>query len=410
MITTRFAPSPTGKFHMGSLRTAIYNYLFSKKYKGRFILRIEDTDKERSKKEYEDEILKIFNVFKLDFDELNRQSSNNENHKRYLEDLLVKGFAYKEENGPYRFKVNRDKDQFEYDDLILGKVKIPSKNIEDFSIARSDKNPTFILSNLVDDIEDNVTHIIRGNDHSINTIKQILILNSLGLNIIKYAHIPLIHDIDGKKLSKRNNITNVEDYLEEGYLPESIFNFIIKLGNNFNDIEFLGLNEALENFELSKTVLSPAKFDLEKLNFINQYYLKEIGFTSFQENINKGNKILLEKFNIKLIYKDILDRCIKLTDINLELEKLMKFYNSKIKLEVNEEEESLIKNIYQVIQNLHENDDVIKELEKNDLFLKKIGKMIRKIMVNFESKLPIEKIILFYGIGNFKERLLLYIK
>ena len=410
MITTRFAPSPTGKFHMGSLRTAIYNYLFSKKYKGRFILRIEDTDKERSKKEYEDEILKIFNVFKLDFDELNRQSSNNENHKRYLENLLIKGFAYKEENGPYRFKVNRDKDHFEYDDVILGKVKIPSKNIEDFSIARSDKNPTFILSNLVDDIEDNVTHVIRGNDHSINTIKQILILNSLGLNIIKYAHIPLIHDIDGKKLSKRNNITNVEDYLEEGYLPESIFNFIIKLGNNFNDKEYLGLNEALENFELSKTVLSPAKFDLEKLNFINQYYLKEIGFTSFQENINKGNKILLEKFNIKLIYKDILDRCIKLTDINLELEKLMKFYNSKIKLEVNDEEESLIKNIYQVIQNLHENDDVIKELEKNDLFLKKIGKMIRKIMVNFESKLPIEKIILFYGIGNFKERLLLYIK
>ena len=395
---------------MGSLRTAIYNYLFSKKYKGRFILRIEDTDKERSKKEYEDEILKIFNVFKLDFDELNRQSSNNENHKRYLEDLLVKGFAYKEENGPYRFKVNRDKDHFEYDDVILGKVKIPSKNIEDFSIARSDKNPTFILSNLVDDIEDNVTHVIRGNDHSINTIKQSLILNSLGLNIIKYAHIPLIHDIDGKKLSKRNNITNVEDYLEEGYLPESIFNFIIKLGNNFNDKEYLGLNEALENFELSKTVLSPAKFDLEKLNFINQYYLKEISFTSFQENINKNNKILLEKFNIKLIYKDILDRCIKLTDINLELEKLMKFYNSKIKLEVNEEEESLIKNIYQVIQNLHENDDVIKELEKNDLFLKKIGKMIRKIMVNFESKLPIEKIILFYGIGNFKERLLLYIK
>ena len=410
MITTRFAPSPTGKFHMGSLRTAICNYLYSKKYKGRFILRIEDTDKERSKKEYEDEILKIFNVFKLDFDELNRQSSNNENHKRYLEDLLVKGFAYKEENGPYRFKVNRDKDHFEYDDVILGKVKIPSKNIEDFSIARSDKNPTFILSNLVDDIEDNVTHIIRGNDHSINTIKQILILNSLGLNIIKYAHIPLIHDIDGKKLSKRNNITNVEDYLKEGYLPESIFNFIIKLGNNFNDKEYLGLNEALENFELSKTVLSPAKFDLEKLNFINQYYLKEIGFTLFQENINKGNKILLEKFNIKLIYKDILDRCIKLTDINLELEKLMKFYNSKIKLEVNEEEESLIKNIYQVIQNLHENDDVIKELEKNDLFLKKIGKMVRKIMVNFESKLPIEKIILFYGIGNFKERLLLYTK
>ena len=410
MITTRFAPSPTGKFHVGSLRTAIYNYLFSKKYQGKFILRIEDTDNERSKKEYEDEIIKIINIFKLDYDELNNQSSNKEIHKKYLEELLVKGLAYKDENGPYRFRVNRDKNHFEYDDLILGKITVPSENIEDFSIARSDKNPTFILSNLVDDIEDNVTHVIRGNDHSINTIKQNLISLSLGLKSIKYAHIPLIHDIDGKKLSKRNNITNVEDYLKEGYLPESIFNFIIKLGNSFNDMEYLNLNDALANFELNKTVLSPAKFDLEKLNFINQNYLKGIGFTLFQENIDRNNKVLFKNFNTKIIYKDILDRCIKLTDINIELEKLIKFYNSKVVLEINDEEKNSIKSIYQVIKNLNESENIIIELEKNGLFLKKIGKLIRKIMVNFESKLPIEKIILFYGIGNFKERLLLYLK
>ena len=410
MITTRFAPSPTGKFHMGSLRTAIYNYLFSKKYQGKFILRIEDTDKERSKKEYEDEIIKIFNVFKIDFDEINRQSSNKENHQKYLEELLVKGLAYKEENGPYRFKVNRDRDHFEYDDIILGKVRVPSENIENFSIARSDENPTFILSNLVDDIEDNVTHVIRGNDHSINTIKQNLISESLGLNLIKYAHIPLIHDTDGKKLSKRNNITNVEDYLEAGYLPESIFNFIIKLGNSFNDMEYLNLNDALANFELNKTVLSPAKFDLEKLNFINQNYLKGIGFTLFQENIDRSNKVLFKNYNTKIIYKDILDRCIKLTDINLELQNLIKFYNSNVVLEINDKEKNLIKSIYQVIKHLDESEKITIELEKNGLFLKKIGKLIRKIMVNFESKLPIEKIILFYGIGNFKERLLLYLK
>ena len=410
MITTRFAPSPTGKFHVGSLRTAIYNYLFSKKYQGKFILRIEDTDNERSKKEYEDEIIKIINIFKLDYDELNNQSSNKDNHKKYLEELLVKGLAYKDENGPYRFRVNRDKNHFEYDDLILGKITVPSENIEDFSIARSDKNPTFILSNLVDDIEDNVTHVIRGNDHSINTIKQNLISLSLGLKSIKYAHIPLIHDIDGKKLSKRNNITNVEDYLKAGYLPESIFNFIIKLGNSFNDMEYLNLNDALANFELNKTVLSPAKFDLEKLNFINQNYLKGIGFTLFQENIDRNNKVLFKNFNTKIIYKDILDRCIKLTDINIELEKLIKFYNSKVVLEINDEEKNSIKSIYQVIKNLNESENIIIELEKNGLFLKKIGKLVRKIMVNFESKLPIEKIILFYGIGNFKERLLLYLK
>ena len=174
-VATRFAPSPTGPLHIGGVRTALFNWLFAKNKGGNFLLRIEDTDKERSKKEYEDEILKNFNVFKLDFDELNRQSSNKENHKRYLEDLLVKGLAYKEKDGPYRFKVNRDKDHFGYDDLILGKVKIPSENIEDFSIARSDKNPTFILSNLVDDIEEKITHVIRGNDHSTNTIKQNLI-------------------------------------------------------------------------------------------------------------------------------------------------------------------------------------------------------------------------------------------
>ena len=255
MIVTRFAPSPTGNFHMGSLRTAIYNFLFAKKNKGNFLLRIEDTDKERSKKIYEDEILKIFDIFKLKYDNLSYQSKNLNIHQDYLERLISNKMAYHSKDGPYKFRVNRDNDFFEYDDLILGKIKIPSNNIEDFSIARSDKNPTFILSNLIDDNLESVTNVIRGNDHTINTIKQIMLSKALNLNDIKYAHIPLIHDIDGKKLSKRNNITNVNDYLNEGYLSDSIFNFIIKLGNNFNDIEYLNIEEAIENFNLSKTCL-----------------------------------------------------------------------------------------------------------------------------------------------------------
>ena len=342
MVVTRFAPSPTGKFHMGSLRTAIFNFLYSKKHNGKFILRIEDTDQERSEKKFEDEILKIFELFKLDYDELNHQSINNKNHQKYLEYLLDKDFAYKEKDGPYKFRINRDIETFEYDDLILGKIKIPSSNLDDFSIARSDKNPTFLLSNLVDDFDQRITHVIRGNDHSINTIKQNLLASELGFNKINYAHIPLIHDLNGKKLSKRDNITNVDDYIKDGYLVESIFNFIIKLGNNFNDIEYLDVKEAIKNFELKKTVHSPAKFDPKKLNFINQNYLKRLSFEKFQENINKKNKMILNDFNLNYVFQDILDRCIKLTDINLELEKLLNFYLTGNIIEVSKEEVILI--------------------------------------------------------------------
>ena len=224
MIITRFAPSPTGNFHMGSLRTAIYNFLFARKNEGKFLLRIEDTDRERSKKIYEKEILKIFNIFKLQYDNLSYQSKNLSIHQEYLEKLMSNDMAYHSKDGPYKFRVNRDNEFFEYDDLILGKIKIPSNTIEDFSIARSDKSPTFILSNLIDDNLENVTNVIRGNDHTTNSIKQIMISNTLNFKDIKYAHIPLIHDINGKKLSKRNNITNVNDYLSEGYLSDSIFN------------------------------------------------------------------------------------------------------------------------------------------------------------------------------------------
>ncbi len=409
MIITRFAPSPTGNFHMGSLRTAIYNFLFAKKNKGNFLLRIEDTDKERSKKIYEEEILKIFNIFKLQYDNLSYQSKNLSIHQEYLEKLLSNDMAYHSKDGPYKFRVNRDNEFFEYDDLILGKIQIPSKTIEDFSIARSDKSPTFILSNLIDDNLENVTNVIRGNDHTTNSIKQIMISDALNFKDIKYAHIPLIHDIDGKKLSKRNNITNVNDYLSKGYLSDSIFNFIIKLGNNFNDIEYLDIQDAIENFNLSKTVLSPAKFDIEKLDFINRHYLNKLSFKEFKNFLERDIEKKVSNFQLELVYLDILERCNKYTDINIEVSKLLNFFEKNIALEIDENEKDLIKKIYSIINSLHDNDNALLVLEKNDLPLKKIGKIIRKITVNFESKIPIEKIFLFFGIEKVKEKLLLYL-
>ena len=397
MIITRFAPSPTGNFHIGSLRTAIYNYLYAKKNHGKFILRIEDTDKERSKKEYEDEIIKVFELFELQYDDLKYQSINKDNHIKYLEKLIAMGLVYKSDEGPYKFQVKRDVNHFEYNDVILGNIKIPNENIENFSVARSDMTPTFILSNIIDDHTQNITNVIRGNDHSINTIKQIMLTQALSLKPITYAHIPLIHDMSGKKLSKRDNITNVLTYLEKGYQKEALFNFIIKLGNSFNEIEYLNNSESVNNFEIEKTVLSPAKFNLDKLNFYNNYYLQKISYDSFIDCVELKNKKKVEPFNLKEIYLDILKRSHNYEDINLEIENLIKNSQGE-KTSLSEGELIILKDIYACVKDALTFDEFIKSLEEKELSFKKTGKIFRNIIVNFQSKLPIDSIIKFFGI------------
>ena len=396
MIITRFAPSPTGKFHIGSLRTAIYNYLFAKKNLGRFILRIEDTDKDRSKKEYEEEIIKVFELFELQYDDLQYQSANKDEHIRYLERLIAMGLVYKSDEGPYKFQVKRDVNHFEYKDVILGNIKIPNENIENFSVARSDMTPTFILSNVIDDHTQNITNVIRGNDHSINTIKQIMVSQALSLKPITYAHIPLIHDMSGKKLSKRDNITNVLTYLDNGYQKEALFNFIIKLGNSFNEIEYLNISESVNNFEIEKTVLSPSKFNLDKLNFYNNYYLQKMSYDNFISCIEIKIKKKVEPFNLKEVYLDILRRSNNYEDINLEIENLVKNYDDK-NTSLNENELIILKNIYACVKDVLTFDEFIKSLEEKELSFKKTGKIFRNIIVNFHSKLPIESIIKFFG-------------
>ena len=406
MIVTRFAPSPTGNFHIGSLRTAIYNYLFAKKNEGKFILRIEDTDKERSKKEYESEIIKVFELFNLDYDDLKYQSKNIDEHSKYLEELIKMNKVYKSDEGPYKFKVKRDVDHFEYNDEILGNIKIPNKNIEDFSVARSDKSPTFILSNVIDDHMENITHVIRGNDHSINTIKQMMISEAISLKPINYAHIPLIHDMSGKKLSKRDNITNVLNYLEMGYQKDALFNFIIKLGNSFNEIEYLNKNESIENFEIKKTVLSPAKFNIDKLNFYNNYYLQKITYDNFLNYIDKNLKDQVIIFNLNEIYKDILKRSNNKEEINKELENLIRHNNENNSYEISKNEMVILKEIQKYYDTDLSFDSFIKKLEDNDLSLKKTGKIFRKILVNFHSKLPIDSIIKYFGIQKVNDMIL----
>ncbi|MAV83044.1 MAG: hypothetical protein CMI90_06250 [Pelagibacteraceae bacterium] len=398
MTITRFAPSPTGSFHIGSLRTAIYNYLFAKKNKGKFILRIEDTDELRSNKKFLDEIIEIFQIFELDYDKLEYQSKNINIHIDFLEILIKKNYVYKSDEGPYKFKVNREVDSFSYKDVILGLIKIPNENIEDFSVARSNKKPTFILSNMIDDHLDQITNVIRGNDHSINTIKQIMLSQALSFIPIKYAHIPLIHDLKGKKLSKRNNVTNVSGYIDMGYRKEALFNFIIKLGNNFNDIEILDKEKSIKNFELNKTVLSPAKFDIDKLNYYNNYYLENLSYDDFISCIKKETMKKIKNFNIKEVFKPILKRSFNNEDINNELKNLVEFIYEKKTYNILKNEIMLLKQIQNTTKESQTYDIFIEKLEKNDLSFKKTGKLLRKILVNFNSKLPIESIIKFFGI------------
>jgi glutamyl-tRNA synthetase len=409
MIITRFAPSPTGNFHIGSLRTAIYNYLFAKKNNGDFILRIEDTDKERSKKEYEDEIIKVFQLFDLKYDQLNYQSKNIDAHSKYLDELIKMNLVFKSDEGPYKFKVKRNTSHFEYNDKILGNIKIPNKNLEDFSVARSDKSPTFILSNIIDDHMENITHVIRGNDHSINTIKQMMISEAMSFEPISYAHIPLIHDMSGKKLSKRDNITNVLNYLEMGYQKDAIFNFIIKLGNNFNEIEYLNKAESIKNFDIKKTVLSSSKFNLDKLNFYNNYYLQKMSYDNFLDCINKDLRNKLNNLNLKEVHLDILKRSNHNEDINLELENLIKNYYEDHKVLILMNEVAILKEIKKCCNTSTSFDSFIEKLEENDLSLKKTGKIFRKILVNFHSKLPIDSIIKFFGIQKVNDIVSLHI-
>ena len=181
------------------------------------------------------------------------------------------------------------------------------------------------------------------------------------------------------------------------------------MGNNFNDLEYLNIQDAINNFEISKIVLSPAKFDIQKLEFINQHYLNQLSFQEFKLHINSQNLKATENYNLDIIYKDILSRVTTTKKINDEISSLINFFHKKQIVDIDNNEKDLIQKIYKTIQDLHNEEDLIGALEKNDLFLKKIGKTVRKIFVNFESKLPIDKIIFFYGISNFKERLLLYL-
>lgn len=290
-IVTRFAPSPTGFLHIGGARTALFNYMFAKHMGGKFLLRIEDTDTQRSTEEATCAILDGLKWLQLAWDgDFVLQSSQRRYHQQVAKTLLDQGKAYYcdaaakiNPTGPggamnargkaIRLKVDKTGSS-SFKDLVLGTITVQKTEIEDFVILRSDGTPTYNLACVVDDITMGVTHVIRGNDHLTNTFKQIELYKALGKDLPHFAHIPLIHGPDGSKLSKRHGALSVLEYQNMGYLPNAITSYLMKLGwSNGND-EIIPMQDAIPLFQIEKIQKSAARFDFGKLASVNAHYIK----------------------------------------------------------------------------------------------------------------------------------------
>lgn len=294
-VITRFAPSPTGVLHIGSVRTALYSWLYARQNNGKFILRIEDTDKERSKKEYEDNILDGLNWLGLNHDEFYRQSDRTLIYKKHLIDLIAKGAIYLSKEEPKepgeRAEVIRFKNPNKivtFHDEARGDISFDTTELGDFVVAKDFESPLYHFAVVVDDFEMGVTHIIRGDDAISNTPRQILIQEALGAPRPIYAHLPMILAPDKSKLSKRHGALAVTEYREEGYLPDAIINFVALMGwNPGNDQEIISITEMIKLFSLSKIQKGGAVFNIDKLKWLNKFYIKHLT----QEKL--ANEILL---------------------------------------------------------------------------------------------------------------------
>lgn len=315
-VVTRFAPSPTGLLHMGNYRTAVFAYMYARKNGGKFILRIEDTDRERSKKEYEENIIESLAWLGLSYDERYRQSEHVESHTAHLQRIIERGHAYisieeaKDGSGVMRELV-RFKNTGEvvvFDDVIRGRIETDTTDLGDFVIAKSITEPLFHLAVVVDDHEEGVTHILRGEDHIPNTPRQILIRKALGFPQPIYAHLPLVLSEDRTKLSKRKGALPVTVYRDMGYLPEAIINFMTFIGfNPGGEQEIYTLKELVDVFDMTKIHKGGAIFNVEKLSWMNKEHMR---LQSVETQFESVKKYMIEYDDdmLKRLLPTVIDR------------------------------------------------------------------------------------------------------
>ena len=395
-VATRFAPSPTGALHIGGVRTALFNWLYSKNNKGTFHLRIEDTDKERSKDEHKIQIIKSLKWIGIEHDgEEYIQSTKINDHISIANELLKSGNAYKcycsneeiedqkkrarqkklpyiynrkwrdlsEKDAPTDVKpVIRFKSKIEgstiLKDLVQGDVEIDNNTIEDFIILRNDGTPTYNLSATVDDHQMNMTHIIRGDDHKINTFKQMQIYLAMKWELPQFAHIPLIHTIKGKKLSKRDNASTLDDYSKIGIMPDALRNYLLRLGWSYEDKEIFTLEESIKYFNLEGIGKSPSKLDMSRILSMNEYYIKNI-----DEN---------ELYNHLVQYCEIYKDKIK-TEKEEKIKKSLSFLKNKAKTL-----EDIFNNAkYIILDEVNFGDDDLKLIDEN----------AKKIIAEFKNEI-----------------------
>ncbi|TDI89754.1 MAG: glutamate--tRNA ligase [Candidatus Dadabacteria bacterium] len=368
-VRTRFAPSPTGSLHIGGARTAIFNWLFARHAGGEFILRIEDTDRTRSTEESIQEITQAMEWLGLDWDEGPfRQSDRLDIYQKLANELLESGKAYKcyvtpEELGekrkeaqntgevlrykrewakvnegvdnPYAIRLQTpDEGTIEVQDLLRGTVTFDAKEVDDFVILKRDGFPTYNFAVVVDDATMKITHVIRGDDHLINTPRQVLIYNALSYEIPKIAHVSMILGSDNKRLSKRHGATSVVAYKDRGYLPEAIINFLSRLGWSYGDQEIFSKTELIEKFTLDNVGKSAAVFNEEKLDWLNGWYIRnkppqEIAQLVIPILKEKGLEVELDEKLIKII-KELSQRAKTLLDITNTINY---FYTEEIEYE-----------------------------------------------------------------------------
>lgn len=402
-VVTRFAPSPTGLLHIGGARTALFNWLFSKHNKGKFLLRIEDTDRERSTDQAVDAIIEGLGWLGVNWDnEIIFQSDCIEQHRSAANSLLKAGKAYhcyctQAELTKMRESARKSGSDVTYDgrcrkltkedipdnvkptlrfispnennvvihDKVQGDVAFPAEQLDDMILLRSDGSPTYMLAVVVDDHDMNVTHIIRGVDHLTNAARQKQLYEALGWESPIFAHIPLIHGHDGSKLSKRHGATAAQDYKEKGYLPEAMRNYLSRLGWSHGDEEIFSTDQAIEWFNLESIGRSPARFDSEKLRNLNGHYLQTITESSLYDRIkpelraiagDQWSKTLENR--VRILLPELRKRC---KDIN-ELIDLSRFLivsrpiilDAKARKILDEEGRSLLYRILSELRTLEE--------------------------------------------------------
>lgn len=354
-IRTRFAPSPTGFLHIGSARTALFNYLFAKKHNGQFLLRVEDTDTKRSTDEAKEAILDSMKWLGIDWDEdIIYQAERAERHKEVAEQLVEQGKAYlcytpQEEIIKQREEARAKGEHFIFEskwrdvepdqhpkdikpvvrlkapndgqtivkDLLQGDVIVENSHLDDMILLRSDGTPTYMLAVVVDDHDMGITHVIRGDDHLNNASRQQLIYQAMGWQIPEMVHIPLIHGPDGAKLSKRHGALGAHQYKEMGYLPEAICNYLLRLGWSHGDDEFITRDQAIEWFDIEHLGKSPSRIDFDKMKSMNAHYIHHLDQEKIMAFIEDGDQDLTEKSRANVIaaLEDIKPRAELVSDL-----------------------------------------------------------------------------------------------